>query len=431
MGCSIGGARTLALAAACALGAPRAAAGQGARHLWVLRPPDALIEYDITTFTPRRTLSVPPFLAGAPESVDINAAGQVLFQPPRDEAGVTPEMASARMWLWDGTRARQGRVSTIVSLPGRAGRTALTATSEWWLSARGDSLYRFDSRFQATVDTLGIEQATRNAAGVWRTDLAASARGDSVATLAELPACRCATGACSETCPEWSFWAPQGGVSDVFLLTRWIPGQLGATYEETLAYRRSGGRWERSVLPEAMESPRAASTDGQLIVTARLDGGCCGWVNESSDRLLLVRGSVRTVVYDEFQRFGNPDYDISFLPTDVALAPGNRLLAYTLATDLVRDSGRIRLSDSGRPNPAELARVEQELAQMPAVDVVELRGGAPRRLVTVPRAALIGWLNEHELLLAQQGRLVVYDLRGGAIRPTGIPVRNERDAFLR
>ncbi len=432
---SVVGARALALAAACALGARASAAAQAPTHLWVLRPPDALVAYDVARFSVQRTLPVPSYLAGAPEYVDINPAGEVLFRPPPNLVWAGPDMApaSGRMWLWDGTGARSARLSATVTIPGRTGRTSLEVVTLPWLSARGDSLYRFESRFQKTLDSTGIEQATRNSAGLRRTPLAGTpaARGDSVVTLPELPACPCTTGACEESCPEWSFWAPDGGVGDVFLLTRWIPGQLGTTYEETVLYRRLGGRWAPSPLPQAVEAPLDASPTGDLLVAAEPDGGCCGWANDGSDRLLLVRGGAVTVLYDEFARFANVDYDVSFALANARLAPGNRLLAYTLVADVGGDSGQVRLSSSGKPNPAELQRVRETLAQMPEVEVTEVSGGAPRRLTTIPHAGLVGWLSEHELLLAQGGRLVVYDLRGGAIRPTGIPVRSERDAFLR
>ena len=118
---------------------------------------------------------------------------------------------------------------------------------------------------------------------MWRTDHAGG-RPEEVAAVSSSAWCRCETGACSETCPEWEFWAPDGVVGDFFLLTRVTPGQLQTTYHESLLYRRSGNRWSARPLPQPVERFLAASAQGDALVVAVLDGGCCGWDNEGSDR---------------------------------------------------------------------------------------------------------------------------------------------------
>ena len=43
----------------------------------------------------------------------------------------------------------------------------------------------------------------------------------------------------------------------------------------------------------------------------------------------------------------------------------------------------------------------------------------------------MGWVSDRELPVAQDGRLVVYDIRGGKLKETAIRVRSAADAFLR
>ena len=59
-----------------------AAHGQSPKQLWVLQEPDEIVEYNVTTFTARRTLKVPRRLIEHPEYLSVNANGQMVFLPP-------------------------------------------------------------------------------------------------------------------------------------------------------------------------------------------------------------------------------------------------------------------------------------------------------------------------------------------------------------
>src|SRR5204863_8679503 len=134
------------------------------------------------------------------------------------------------------------------------------------------------------------------------------------------------------SCPDWSFWAPDAVVKDFFIITRFTPGQLGVTYRESLLYQRTGRTWPRQPLPQPIEKPLTASEKGEILVAAVLDGGCCGWENESSDQLLLLRNGTVAVLYDEFGRYANRNYDVSFSIAAARLAAGNARLAYTVVS---------------------------------------------------------------------------------------------------
>ncbi len=107
----------------------------------------------------------------------------------------------------------------------------------------------------------------RSSSRVWRTDLAGG-RPETIASFSSPGWCQCATGACSETCPEWYFWAPDSVVGDFFLVTRCTPGQLGATYHESLLYQRSGRTWQVKKLPQPLQRSLTASEKGEVLVAA-------------------------------------------------------------------------------------------------------------------------------------------------------------------
>ena len=120
---------------------------------------------------------------------------------------------------------------------------------------------------------------------------------------------------------------------------------------------------------------------------------------------------------------------MSFSIADARLAAGNARLAYTVVST-AQSGSEIRLSSEGKENAGELARLHQALAELPAVEVVQL--GSPARPATIIRnARLVGWVSERAILVAQEGRLAVYDIDGSKRKATPIRVRSAADAFLR
>jgi hypothetical protein len=408
-----------------------AAHAQSPKQLWVLQEPDEIVEYNVTTFEARRTVKVPRRLIEHPEYLSINAKGQMVFLPPKGAQWASGEMASAadRMWFWNGHQAKESKLEGTKTRGGSSGKPTVTETAlQWFLSAGGESLFWFENSFEKVTDEAGLEQSVRSTSRVWRTDLAGG-RPEKITSLSSPGWCLCATGTCSETCPEWYFWAPDGVVSDFFLVTRVTPGQIGSTYHESLLYQRSVRTWQAKKLPQPIERPLTGSDKGEVLVAAVPDGGCCGWENDSSDQTLLLRKGKVSVLYDEFDRYGNRNYDVSFYTADARLAAGNAILAYTVVST-ARSTSEIRLSLDGKENTEELARVLRAIAGLPAVEVVQL-ATQPRPATTIRHAGLVGWLSDREILVAQDGRLAVYDTRGSKRKETTIRVRSAADAFLR
>ena len=70
------------------------------------------------------------------------------------------------------------------------------------------------------------------------------------------------------------------------------------------------------------------------------------------------------------------------------------------------------------------------MAELPAVEVMQ-PGRKPRPTTVIRHAELVGWVSDLEILVAQDGRLAVYDIRGNKRKDTMIRVRGAADAFLR
>jgi hypothetical protein len=77
-----------------------------------------------------------------------------------------------------------------------------------------------------------------------------------------------------------------------------------------------------------------------------------------------------------------------------------------------------------------LTRLRAALPGLPAVEILEL-GSPSLPPAVIPRAGLVGWLTDRELLVAREGVLTVCDLGGNTGRATSIRVRSAADAFLR
>ena len=222
---------------------------------------------------------------------------------------------------------------------------------------------------------------------------------------------------------------PDGVVGDFFFVTRFTPGQLGATYHESLLYQRSAPTWKVKKLPQPVERHLTASEKGEVLVTAVPDEGCCGWRNAGNNQTLLQWNGKTSVLFDEFERYNNRNYDVSFFTSDACIAPGKATVAYTIVSS-ARAGKEIRLVPDGKENTQELARIRGAIAELPAVELVR-PGSEAQPKTTIPHASLVGWLSEHEIIMVQDGRLVVFDIHSNKRRETTIRVRSAADAFLR
>jgi hypothetical protein len=407
--------RLLALLLAMACSASGASA-QAPKRLWVVQKPAGIVEYYPATFAKIRAVQVPEEVLFYPENLSVNVEGQMWFRNQN------------LMWFWDGSGVKELRPRFTVAGGESTGTpTRIETGQDVFLSAEGDYVYWYEQQFEKTTDGHGYERSQRAGSRVWRTSLS-RADADTIALVRDDEWCPCGTGACSETCAEWDFWAPQAIVSDFFLLLSVTPGQLGPSYGGIRLYQKSSGGWPFKEPSGTFAFPLDAAGSGEILVAAEPDGGCCAWMNESSDQMVLLDHGRRSVLYDEFTRFKNQNYDVSFYVAKASLSPDHAAVAYTL--DATSHGERFRLSSDGKPDAADSARVGRDVERLPIVEVLWLDGDTESPTF-IAHAQLAGWLNDEELLLVKDGRLAVFDTHGVLLRESEIPAATSDAVFLR
>lgn len=399
-----------------------------AKRLWVLRDPGEMVEYDPTTFAVKNRVKVPAQALKNPANLSVNRVGQMLLVPSTTPA-VTEEDAAApqTIWFWNGEAA-----NTLD--PGREHKTEQRGSNQVVtesapvaeLSEDGTHLYWF-SNHQRRMEREEISLSSTITWQAWRTDLTGRVREEVVSV--KLPECSCATGACDETCPVGSFWAPDSGVGKFFLMTQFIAGQTGSTYQSSTLYQEDTGKWMPKPLPTALEQVLDSSASGDVIVHAIPDSACCGWENQSNDQTLVLAKGKPLVIYDELATYKNPDYDVSFFTANAKLSPDLASVAMTI-TATAQANKPIQVSEQGQANPQESQRIRKALVDLPAV-VVKSLDEPPKQVAFVPHATLVGWLSDRELLIVENHLLVAYSLSTGARRKSAVRLEDVSRVFLR
>jgi hypothetical protein len=404
-----------------------ASLGQQTR-LWVLRSPAEMVEYDPATFAEKQTVRVPPEAVQSPENVSLNRLGQILFATPVPLPLSEDDVKSVhKVWFWNGHSAAmidQGLKREVTA----AGSNQAIAESSpvAYLSADGAHLFWFANEARR-LQREGVDLATTTTWLAWQTDLNGAGRED-LAT-SKFPDCRCATGTCEESCPYGVVWASESGVEKFFLMTQFVAGQTLAVYKASTRYQQEGGKWTADALGEPLQRVLDAAPDGKTMVEAIPDTGCCGWSNQSNDLTLVLSNGKKRTVFDEQETYKNPDYDVSFFSSNAKLSPELGYVAMTIASTAQANKA-IQLTESGEANPEELQRIRKGLAELPAVQVTSMQESAGR-VAFLPHAALVGWINEKEILIVEDHVLVAYNVGTGARRKSSVRVEDAGRVFMR
>jgi len=404
-----------------------ASAGAQARRVWVLKTPDAIVEFDPANFTPKQTTKVPEDVLKAARILQISRQGQMLFAPNTDDPSPDVGKNGDRFWFWDShTAAMLGR--EIIRVSSHAGSNEKTTESSPWpfLASDGTHLYWFANQYnRMSRDNVDLTVTTSFRA--WRSDL--TGKHEEELASFDFPECHCPTGACSESCPEVRFWVPEQGANDFFVLTRLIPGQTETQYLSSTLYTLAGEAWTPTELKQPLQRVLDMTEHGSVILSAVLDTGCCGWENQSDDQTLLFSYGKMLVVFDEREQYKNPDYDVSFFTENAKLSPDVAWVAMTVEASAKANS-TIQLAEEGQANPAESQRIRKSLADLPVVQVVSAVDPG-KRLGFLPHATLVGWLSEKEILIVENHFLAAYDVTSGARRKSAIRVDDPSFVFLR
>jgi len=396
-------------------------------RLWVLTEPKSILEYDPVTFARKQVVSVPDEVLKAARIFQINRKGQMLFAPNSDDPSPDVGKGEDKFWLWDGHAATLLGRETIRISSQAGSNQKVTEASPWlFLSADGNHLFWFSNQF-SKLTRENVELSVNTTFRAWQSDLTGKAKHD-LATF-DFPECRCATGTCSETCPEARFWLPDGGVENYFFLTRVTQGQTETKYLSSTLYQESETTWTGKDLPEPLQRVLDIGEHGSVVISAVLDTGCCGWENQSNDQTILSTDGKTVVLFDERVQFKNPDYDVSFFTENAKISPEHAHVAMTIEAS-AKSSAPIQLSEQGQANPAESLRIRKALTDLPVVEVVSAVDPS-KRSAYLPHAFLIGWLNAKEILIVENHVLVAYNVSAGTRRRSTIKVTDPSFVFIR
>lgn len=396
--------------------------------LWVLEPNGEMVEYDVTTFAPKQRVKVPAEAAKSPTAISTNRVGQILFAPPVSLPLSESDIANPRkIWMWN------GHVAASIDQPiehkeeDRGSNQAITeSVPQPYLSADGAHVFWFANEARR-LEREGVDLSTSNSVQMWQTDLEGKAREEVVSS--KLPDCRCPTGSCEETCPVFVIWTPEEGIENFFLITQFVAGQTSTTYKATTRYQQEAGKWTPIAVPDPLERVLDANPGGSSIVVAIPDTGCCGWSNQSNDQTLVVAGGKTRTVFDEQATYKNADYDVSFYTRNAQLSPDAETVAMTIVAT-AQSNKPIQLSEQGQANPEESQRIRKALVDLPAIEVKTI-ADPPHRVVFLPHAMVVGWINDKELLILENHLLVEYNVGTGARRKSTVHVEDSARVFLR
>jgi hypothetical protein len=411
-----------------------------AKRLWVLRSPGEMVEYDPATFAVRQTVKVPAEAVESPGNISVNRAGQILYESAVSLPLSEEDAASAhKVWFWNGHAATTpaGASAAAKTIDQDVKREITTTGSNQavtesasvaYLSSAADGGHLFWFGNQARrLQREDVSLSTATTWQAWQTDLSGAGRED-LAT-SKFPDCKCPTGTCDESCPYGVVWTPDTGIDKFFLMTQFVAGQTAPVYKASTRYREKGGKWTAEAFSEPLQRVLDASADGEAIVEAIPDTGCCGWSNQSNDLTLVLNGEKKIAVFDEQATYKNPDYDVSFYTSNARLSPDLGYVAITIVST-AQENKAIQLAQEGQANPDESQRIRKALVELPAVEVKRMLE-SPERVAFVPHAALVGWISENEILIVEDHLLVTYNVGTGARRKSSVRVEDAGRVFLR
>ncbi|MBI5562998.1 MAG: hypothetical protein HY894_09155 [Deltaproteobacteria bacterium] len=410
-------------------------AGQAmAKTIFVLDKATGVVaEYETERFGKKASHQIPKDLYFSRHDSDVRSKGLLVSASVRilyydDEKNV--EGLIRRLWYFDGAAEARAEVSkNLRCLPGNDNCAVMDRLSPPRLDAGAPAFYWGLERVTGyKAETMSREARLE----IYRLGL--DGRGASGRLTEERVAdvdfteCVCGTGVCEETCAQGVILSEREGIKDFLAVEHLIEGQIGSSVDGYTYFEKKGDKWLMTGIDKNLKKTH---------LRAIRDEGCCGWANENSGQLILVvaNGKGEDIIYDEYERFDNRDYDVSFSPVDAELSPDVKAAAYTIMPDewalkAYKESGSIRLSEGGKENPKALASIKAALADMPVAEVMPV-SGKTADAAQIKKAEFVGWMDNARILILKDGYLAVFDT--GTRRMTKSPVAagSVDEVFLR
>jgi hypothetical protein len=381
--------------------------------LWVVQPPGEIVAFDVGRFERIGAIRLPSEAYRDPSELAINGLGQIL-------AHLDPK----RLWLWDGESSRElpvapeGAAGPGVGMHRLAGDGASLVVLESVVHDSAGPGVQAESLI--VLRRTGLDQAPRDTIAAWRSRH-----------------CECPIRLISwtEPCPGPQLYAAGSVVRDGFAAmwweqdtTLWHEHGTGARGSCMLSrFTRNREGWHEQKGWSNGELPLDLVSDGSVLVVDP-DDGCCGWQNDSSDKLLCSTPDTNLVVFDEWSRFKNQDYNVSFHAASARFSPDARRVACTVIATCGA-AAEIRTSVDGRADTLKLARIRHALASLPLVRVTSISAPGDSAF-ELPHAEVVGWTSARDLIVVRAGQLIAVDVVTRRSRPTGIRVRTPADAIV-
>jgi len=385
-----------------------------------VQPPGEVVAFDLADFSRVGGVRIPREAFDDPGRLSINGVGQMLVSLDADH-----------LWLWDGEAAK-----TLAAPPGlpqaMASGEPAVPLRQWLLGNDRRSVYLLQRESR-----IGRGAATDSAPAILvvrATNLTLQPQ-EQIAAIPDPP---CETtmepDATPFSCADPDLWVPGGVVRDFLLLTYWkqdhYPGfedAIGASCH-SLLLRRDAKGWRASEPSIWCEEPLLdMAAGGSAWVQAEGEAGCCGGLNEDSNVTRFMNADSSHTVFDEWTRFHNRNYDVSFFTANAIISPDGMRVAYTVHTTAF--SQEIPVSREGHPDTLELASIRRSLTDLPLVEIHEVRPH-PMDLQRLSHCELIGWASDSEVIVVEKRHVVAVDVTTGRRRQSGINVRDPRDALV-
>ena len=240
----------------------------------------------------------------------------------------------------------------------------------------------------------------------------------------EYPACKCSTGACSESCAKGVIYVPGGIFDTKFIFKSYVEGQLESRTEENILYTFNNWRCDAGkALPTSLSVADIAPNN--TVLGGYADNACCSWVNTFSDQaVVLSSGGAGVNVYDEFQRYDNAKVDVNFSVSAMAFSPSGEKFVLQVTADYPYDKIiRWGADHNGAETvDAEIsARISSLAEATPEIKIFDKAGKLIEAIPSMEGAGFAGWLGDNRILLKGKDRLVILEISTGKYSVLSVP----------